>query len=82
MTATAIAAVPQPAPAGKNTFSVQIECTSPAFGSGPIADRAELAKILTILVDDIERMKLQKNGTLSLRDGDGVVVGVAIMQGE
>ena len=64
------------------TFSVQIDCATPAFGDGPIADRAELAKILTILVDDIEKMKLVKNGTLVLRDGNGVMIGYAVMQGE
>ena len=78
----ALAALPQSAPADKNTFSVMIDCTSPAFGNGPLADRTELAKVLTILVDDIEKMKLVKNGTLVLRDGNGVMIGYAVMQGE
>ncbi len=75
-------AVPALAGDKKHTFSVMIDCTSPAFGDGPLADRTELAKVLTILVDDIEKMKLVKNGTLVLRDGNGVMIGYAVMQGE
>lgn len=69
-------------PEGKRILSVMVECSTPAFGAGPMADRGEIAKVLAILMIDVEQMKLSQNGMLTIKDRDGNVVGFATMQGE
>lgn len=60
-------------------IAIQFECENAAFGETPAEMNAEIVKVLTELLDMIERGR-SINPTFTIRDGNGNKIGFAMIQ--